>query len=109
MVKKDVEKIDQASELNLTRRNVLGAGALVAGAGILGSQMIDPIARTAHAAGSDNPIKIGFQAHRTGIGALYGRWYERTTNAAAKYINSIGGIAILATIFPPCFSAAALA
>ena len=35
MVKKDVEKIDQASDLNLTRRNVLGAGALVAGAGIL--------------------------------------------------------------------------
>ena len=55
MVKKDVEKIDQASEFNLTRRNVLGAGALVAGAGILGSQMIDPIAGTAHAAGSDAP------------------------------------------------------
>ena len=93
MVKKDVEKIDQASEFNLTRRNVLGAGTLVAGAGILGSRMIDPIAGTAYAAGSDAPIKIGFQAHRTGIGALYGRWYERTTNAAAKYINSIGGIA----------------
>ena len=23
------------------------------------------------------PIKIGFQAHRTGIGAAYGRWYEK--------------------------------
>ena len=33
------------------------------------------------------PIKIGFQAHRTGIGAAYGRWYERTTNAAVKLIN----------------------
>jgi len=77
MVKKDLEKVDQASELNLSRRNVLGAGALVAGAGIIGSQMIDPIAGIAHAAGSDAPIKIGFQAHRTGIGALYGRWYER--------------------------------
>jgi hypothetical protein len=28
---------------------------------------------------SSAPIKIGFQAHRTGIGASYGRWYERTT------------------------------
>ena len=39
------------------------------------------------------PIKIGFQAHRTGIGAAYGRWYERTTNAAVKLINDAGGIA----------------
>lgn len=39
------------------------------------------------------PIKIGFQAHRTGIGAAYGRWYEQTTNAAVKLINDAGGIA----------------
>ncbi|MGE0116318.1 MAG: ABC transporter substrate-binding protein [Dongiaceae bacterium] len=39
------------------------------------------------------PIKIGFQVHRTGIGAAYGRWYERTTNAAVKLINESGGIA----------------
>jgi branched-chain amino acid transport system substrate-binding protein len=38
------------------------------------------------------PIKIGFQAHRTGIGAAYGRWYEKTTNAAIKAINDAGGI-----------------
>jgi branched-chain amino acid transport system substrate-binding protein len=38
------------------------------------------------------PIKIGFQAHRTGIGAAYGRWYERTTAAAVKAINDAGGI-----------------
>ncbi len=43
--------------------------------------------------GSDRPIKLGFQVHRTGIGAAYGRWYERTTNAAAKMINDMGGIA----------------
>jgi branched-chain amino acid transport system substrate-binding protein len=24
------------------------------------------------------PIRLGFQLHRTGIGAAYGRWYERT-------------------------------
>ncbi len=42
---------------------------------------------------SSAPIKIGFQAHRTGIGAAYGRWYEKTTNAAVKAINDAGGIA----------------
>ncbi len=42
--------------------------------------------------GSDEPIRIGFQVHRTGIGAAYGRWYERTTNAAARVINDAGGI-----------------
>ena len=93
MSNKEKEKVDQQSELNLSRRSVLSTGAALAGAGIVGSQLIDPAAKTAYAAGSDEPIRIGFQAHRTGIGALYGRWYERTTNAAAKYINSIGGIA----------------
>lgn len=38
------------------------------------------------------PIKIGFQQHVTGIGAAYGRWYGRTTEAAAKLINDAGGI-----------------
>ena len=41
---------------------------------------------------SSEPIRIGFQAHRTGIGAAYGRWYERTTAAAIKRINEAGGI-----------------
>jgi branched-chain amino acid transport system substrate-binding protein len=44
-------------------------------------------------AATSAPIKIGFQVHRTGIGAAYGRWYERTTNAAVKLINASGGIA----------------
>ena len=38
------------------------------------------------------PIKIGFQQHVTGIGAAYGRWYGRTTEAAAALINENGGI-----------------
>jgi len=38
------------------------------------------------------PIKIGFEAHRTGIGAVYGYWYERTTKAAVELINQMGGI-----------------
>ena len=41
---------------------------------------------------SSAPIKIGFQSHRTGIGAAYGRWYEKTTAAAVKAINDAGGI-----------------
>ena len=41
---------------------------------------------------SSAPIKIGFQAHRTGIGAAYGRWYEKTTAATVKLINAAGGI-----------------
>jgi branched-chain amino acid transport system substrate-binding protein len=39
------------------------------------------------------PLRFGFQVHRTGIGAAYGRWYERTTNAAVELINANGGIA----------------
>jgi branched-chain amino acid transport system substrate-binding protein len=30
--------------------------------------------------------------HATGIGAAYGRWYDRTTQAAVKRINADGGI-----------------
>ncbi len=41
---------------------------------------------------TSEPIKIGFQVHRTGIGAAYGRWYDRTTTAAAALINEQGGI-----------------
>jgi len=38
------------------------------------------------------PLKVGFQLHRTGIGASYGRWYERTATAAAIAINAAGGM-----------------
>ncbi|MDJ0824101.1 MAG: ABC transporter substrate-binding protein [Rhodobacter sp.] len=48
-------------------------------------------ARYTHAQ-SAAPIKIGFQQHVTGIGAAYGRWYGRTTQAAATLINETGGI-----------------
>lgn len=41
---------------------------------------------------SSAPIKLGFQLHRTGIGAAYGRWYERTAQAALKVVNDAGGI-----------------
>jgi len=76
----------------ITRRALLkaGAGATAAGAASLA---LAPFSRIAWAAGSDEPIRIGFQVHRTGIGATYGRWYERTANAAAAYLNENGGIA----------------
>ncbi|WP_172300166.1 ABC transporter substrate-binding protein [Pseudoruegeria sp. HB172150] len=48
-------------------------------------------ARYTHAQSAE-PIKIGFQVHKTGIGAAYGRWYDRTTTAAAALINEAGGI-----------------
>ncbi|MAU51566.1 MAG: branched-chain amino acid ABC transporter substrate-binding protein [Roseovarius sp.] len=48
-------------------------------------------ARYAHAQ-SAAPIRLGFQQHRTGIGAAYGRWYGRTVEAAVRLINEGGGI-----------------
>ena len=48
-------------------------------------------ARYTHAQTAE-PVKIGFQVHNTGIGAAYGRWYGRTTEAAVKLINDGGGI-----------------
>jgi len=67
-----------------TRRSVLGG--LAAG----GALALSP-ARFASAQ-SAAPIRLGFQLHRTGIGAAYGRWYERTTQAALKVLNEAGGI-----------------
>src|SRR5882757_8248162 len=37
-------------------------------------------------------ITLGAPFHRTGIGASYGRWYERTAKAALKLVNEQGGI-----------------
>ncbi|MEM9199354.1 MAG: ABC transporter substrate-binding protein [Pseudomonadota bacterium] len=41
---------------------------------------------------SARPIRIGLQKHATGIGAVYGHWYERTADAALRLINEAGGI-----------------
>ena len=80
----------------VTRRGLLKATAATAGAAAMAgtaSLATSAVPRIAYAAGSDEPIRIGFQVHRTGIGATYGRWYERTANAAAAYMNDNGGIA----------------
>ena len=69
----------------LSRRELL----ITAGA-VSGLQLAKPFIITACAA--DNALKIGLEAHRTGIGAAYGLWYERTSTAAVKVINDMGGI-----------------
>ncbi len=71
------------------RRNALKT--LGIGAGAAAATSLPLWARYAQA-GTSEPIKVGFQMHRTGIGAAYGRWYERTTMAAVKKINNEGGI-----------------
>lgn len=66
-------------------------GALTTLAGGAAAASLPLWARYTHAQTAE-PIKIGFQVHRTGIGAAYGRWYDRTTQAAVKKINDEGGI-----------------
>jgi len=85
----------------ISRRNLLkaagalaGAGAVNAGVGLLSTAWVPrAAAQPAAAGGAKTPIRIGFQVHRTGIGAVYGRWYERTSAAAASLINEMGGMA----------------
>ena len=74
----------------LSRRQLIKGAAGVAGVGV-GAQLMPGFVPYIQAQ-SSAPIKIGFQVHRTGIGAAYGRWYERTTTAAAALINEQGGI-----------------
>ena len=71
---------------NITRRKLMKG---VAAAGSIAA--MPGFVRYSQAA-SSSPIKIGFQVHRTGIGAAYGRWYDRTTQAAVKVLNDAGGV-----------------
>ena len=73
---------------SISRRSLIKAGTAAVALPFFGPGFV----RYAEAQTSE-PIRIGFQVHRTGIGAAYGRWYERTTTAAAKLINENGGIA----------------
>ncbi len=72
------------------RRSALKTIAL--GAGTLAASGTLPGLTGYSQAQSAEPIRIGFQVHRTGIGASYGRWYDRTTEACVKKINDEGGI-----------------
>lgn len=69
------------------RRSVLKG--IAAGSGLITASSLFP--RFAQAQTSE-PIRLGFQLHRTGIGASYGRWYERTATAALARMNAAGGI-----------------
>lgn len=71
---------------SLNRRSALKG--LAAGAGLMAAPGFVRYAQ----AQSSAPIRIGFQSHRTGIGATYGHWYEKVTSAAIKAINDAGGI-----------------
>jgi branched-chain amino acid transport system substrate-binding protein len=74
------------SATRISRRTLLKTcGALAVGAHLPGPWVSAAAAQAA-------PLRLGFQVHRTGIGAVYGRWYERTTAAAVKLINEKGGI-----------------
>ena len=70
--------------LSPTRRTVLGGIGAMTAAGFFPGYTN---------AQTSEPIRLGFQLHRTGIGASYGRWYERTATAALARINAAGGIA----------------
>ena len=73
-------------------RNSVSRRGLIKGAGAAAALATAPGFVRYSQAQSSAPIRIGFQCHRTGIGAAYGRWYERTTTAAVKRINDAGGI-----------------
>jgi branched-chain amino acid transport system substrate-binding protein len=73
----------------MTRRRFIGRTGALTAIAAAGSYT----AWTPRAEGQGGALRIGFQVHRTGIGATYGRWYERTGIAARDFINEKGGIA----------------
>jgi branched-chain amino acid transport system substrate-binding protein len=83
-------KIPTPTATTPSRRSVL-KGIAATGGALAGAQALPGFVPYIQAQ-SSAPIKIGFQVHRTGIGAAYGRWYDRTTTAAARVINEAGGI-----------------
>lgn len=76
----------------MTHRIKTDRRTLLKGAAAGGLLAATPLAHRFASAQSSAPIRIGFQQHSTGIGAAYGRWYGRTTEAAVKMINEVGGI-----------------
>lgn len=82
----------------ITRREAMKTAGVLVGGGVLtgiGSTVpsLIPKASAQPAKPSGKALRVGFQVHRTGIGAIYGAWYERTANAAVKLMNETGGIA----------------
>ena len=85
------------TDTGISRRTAFKTAGVLAGAAAAGAagafapgSIIRPA--SAHQGDGNNALRHGLQVHRTGIGAAYGKWYERTTNAAVKLINGHGGI-----------------
>ena len=71
------------------RTDALGRRGVLRGLAAGGALAAAGIPRFVQAQSSE-PIRLGFQLHRTGIGAAYGRWYERTATAALQVLNEDG-------------------
>jgi branched-chain amino acid transport system substrate-binding protein len=88
---------DDRTTSTAPRRTAVSRRAALAGLGAAGlataAAQLGPGAMRYAQAQPSRPFKLGFQVHRTGIGAAYGRWYERTVRAAVTEINAKGGIA----------------
>ncbi len=79
----------------ITRRQALKTAGALVGAGVAGRLagiLPTPSPLSVAFAAPATPLRLGFQVHRTGIGAVYGKWYERTATAAVKLINEQGGV-----------------
>ncbi|MGH2374798.1 MAG: ABC transporter substrate-binding protein [bacterium] len=79
----------------ITRRQALKTAGALVGAGVVGrltGVLSTPSPSSVAFAAPAAPLRLGFQVHRTGIGAVYGKWYERTATAAVKLINEQGGV-----------------
>ncbi|WP_137155327.1 ABC transporter substrate-binding protein [Rhizobium sp. FKL33] len=76
---------DAKSSLSMPRRQVLKTMAATA-VTLASPAVIRP------GFAQEKTIKLGAPIHRTGIGASYGRWYERTASAAVNLVNEMGGI-----------------
>ncbi|MGQ0548997.1 MAG: ABC transporter substrate-binding protein [Armatimonadota bacterium] len=80
----------------ITRRQALKTAGALVGAGVVGGLAgvlpTAPSPLSVAFAAPATPLRLGFQVHRTGIGAVYGKWYERTAAAAVKLINEQGGV-----------------
>lgn len=79
----------------ITRRQALKTAGALVGAGVAArftGVLSTPSPSSVAFAAPATPLRLGFQVHRTGIGAVYGKWYERTATAAVKLINEQGGV-----------------
>jgi len=76
-------KGDAMSARRITRREAMKTAGALVGAGVLTGisgalPTLAPRAAAQASAPSGKALRIGFQVHRTGIGATYGSWYEKT-------------------------------